>query len=144
MLQWDFIDRRQFSSCRSHAELGAGYVFTMEFLTVSDFTSHISLGGARTSIWPDRVDFGWCAPLVNTGKVGARRSICPEIVDFVWCALPLGFDVSIGVRWLLTTSDRAKVEGARVLTTTEVPRAASGQVGSGSGGAQSNRPYAHR
>ena len=34
------------------------------------------------------------------------------------------------------TSERANVEGARVLTTTEVPRAASGQVGSVSGGAQ--------
>ena len=136
MLHWDFIDKRQFSSCRSHVEVGAGYVFTMEFLTVSDFTSHISQGGARTSICPDRDDFGWCAPFVNTDKVGARRSVCPEIVDFVWCALPLGSGVSKGVRWLLMTSDRAKVEGARVLTTTEVPRAASGQVGSGSGGAQ--------
>ena len=73
---------------------------------------------------------------MNTDKVGARRAICPEIVDFVWCTLPLMFDVSLGVLWPLVTSDRAKVEGARVLTTTEVPRAASGQVGSGSGGAQ--------
>ena len=112
MLHWDFIDKRQFSSCRSHAEVGAGYVFTMEFLTVSDFTSHISLGGARTSICLDRDDSGWCAPFVNTDKVGARRSVCPEIVDFVWCALPLWFGVSKGVRWPLVTSDRAKVEGA--------------------------------
>ena len=74
--------------------------------------------------------------MVRADKVGARRTVRPEIVDSVWCALPLMFDVSIGVLWPLVTSDRAKVEGARVLTTTEVPRAASGQVGSGSGGAQ--------
>ena len=128
---------------------------------MSDFTSNSSLVGARTSICPDKVDLGWCAPLLSTGKVGARRSVCPEIVDFGWCApllstgkvgarrsvcpeivdlgwcaLPLGCDVFPGVCWLPITSDRAKVEGARVLTTTEVPRAASGQVGSGSGGVQ--------
>ena len=33
-------------------------------------------------------------------------------------------------------SEGANVEGARVLTTIEVPCAVSGQVGSGSGGAQ--------
>ena len=34
------------------------------------------------------------------------------------------------------TSESANVEGERVRTTIEVPRAVSGQVGSGSGGAQ--------
>ena len=33
-------------------------------------------------------------------------------------------------------SERVNVEGARVLTTIDVPRAVSGQVGSGSGVAQ--------
>ena len=133
MLQFDFIDRIQFSSCKFHVELGTAYVFTMELLSVSVFTLISSLVGARTSICPDRVDFGWCAPLLSTGKVGARRSVCPEMNDSGWCALPLGCDVFPGVCWLLVTSERANVEGARVLTTTEVPRAASGQVGSGSG-----------
>ena len=36
---------------------------------------------------------------------------------------------------LLVTSEIANVEGTRELTTIEVPRAVSGQVGSGSGGA---------
>ena len=69
--------------------------------------------------------------------MGARISVCPEVTDSEWCALPLGCcGVFTGVCWLLVTSERANVEGARVLTTIEVPRAASGQVGSGSGGAQ--------
>ena len=89
MLQFDFIDRIQFSSCKFHVELGTAYVFTMELLSVSVCTLIYSLMGARTSICPDRVDFGWCAPLLSTGKVGARRSVCPEVTDS-GCALTLG------------------------------------------------------
>ena len=66
------------------------YVFTMELLSVSVFTIISSLLGARTSICPDKVDFGWCALLLSTGKVGARRSVCPEVTDSGWCALSLG------------------------------------------------------
>ena len=137
MLQFDFIDRMQFSSCKFHVELGTAYVFTMESLSVSVFTIFSSLLGARTSICPDKIDFVWCALLLSTGKVGARISVCPEVTDFGWCALSLGCcGVLTGVFRLLVTSESAIVEGARVLTTIEVPRAASGQVGSGSGGAQ--------
>ena len=59
------------------------------------------------------------------------------MIDCVWCALfPGRCDVLLGIFLLLVTSESANVEGARVLTTIEVPRAVSGQVGSGSGGAQ--------
>ena len=93
--------------------------------------------GARTSISSDMMEFVWCALLLRTGKVGARTLICPVLTDCGWCALLLGrCDVFSGVFRLLVTSESANVEGARVLTTIEVPRAVSGQVGSGSGGAQ--------
>ena len=79
----------------------------------------------------------WCALLLRTGKVGARKLVCPVETDCGWCALFLGIcDVLSGAIRLLVTSEIANVEGARVLTTIEVPRAVSGQVGSGSGGAQ--------
>ena len=137
MLQLDFIDRMQFSSCKFHVELGTAYVFTMESGTVSVFTMFSSLLGARTSICPDMLDFVWCALSLRTGKVGARTSVCPEVTDCGWCALLLGrCDVLSGVFRFLVTSDSANVEGARVLTTIEVPRAVSGQVGSGLGGVQ--------
>ena len=45
-------------------------------------------------------------------------------------------DVLLGILQLPVASESANVEGARVLTTIVVPRAVSGQVGSGSGGAQ--------
>ena len=124
----------QFSSCKSHVELGAAYVFIMESGTVSIFTMFSSLVGARTSICPDVIDFVWCALFLSHWEVGARTSICPELIDCVWCALfPGRCDVSLGIFRLLVTSESANIEGARVLTTIEVPRAVSGQVGSGSG-----------
>ena len=127
MLQLDFNDRMQFSSCKFHVELGTAYVFTMES----------SLVGARTSISSDMMEFVWCALLLRTGKVGARTLVCPVVTDCGWCALFLGqCEVLSGVYRLLVMSEGANVEGARVLTTIEVPRAVSGQVGSGSGGAQ--------
>ena len=93
--------------------------------------------GARTSNCPELIDCEWCTLFLCLCEVGARASICPELMDCVWCALfPGRCDVSLGIFRLLVTSESANVEGARVLTTIEVPRAVSGQVGSGSGGAQ--------
>ena len=59
----------------------------------------------------------------------ARTSISIVETDPVSCALPVDC-------WLLTMSVCANVDGARVLTTMDVPRAVSGQLGSGSGVAQ--------
>ena len=58
--------------------------------------------------------------------IDARTSISMVETDPVWCALPVD-------RWVLTMSVCANVDGARVLTTMNVPRAVSGQLGSGSG-----------
>ena len=63
MLQSDFIDKMHFASCKSHVEVGTVSVFTMESGTVSIFTKFSSLVGARTSIYPDEIDFVWCALL---------------------------------------------------------------------------------
>ena len=55
----------------------------------------------------------------------------------VWCALLGGcWCALLGGCWLLSISECANVEGARVLTTMDVPRAVSGQLGSGSAVAQ--------
>ena len=59
----------------------------------------------------------------------ARTSYSMVETDPVRCALP-------DVCWLRTVSVGASVDGARGLTTIDVPRATSGQLGSGSGGAQ--------
>ena len=48
----------------------------------------------------------------------------------------VGCSALLGGSWFLAMSVGANVEGARVLTTTDVPRAVSGQLGSGSGVAQ--------
>ena len=68
----------------------------------------------------------------------ARTSISIVETDSVWCALPVGC-------WLLTMSVCANVDGARVLTTMDVPCAVSGQLGSGSGlRSVSDRPCERR
>ena len=91
-------------------------MFTRVSGTVSIFTMSLSLGSS---------------------VFDARTSVSIDEIESVWCALVSGCcNALLGGFWLLAMSVGAYVEGARVLTTMDVPRAVSGQLGSGSGVAQ--------
>ena len=114
--QSDFIDKMHFASCKSHVDVGTVSVFTRISGTVSVFTRTFSL-------WSSVFD--------------ARTSVSIVETDSVWCALFRGCGCALlGGCWLLSMSVCANVDGARVLTMMDVPRAVSGQLGSGSGVAQ--------
>ena len=91
---------------------------------------------ARTMFWSGVIKVCWCAPLLIGDNGGARKFMSSEMDDSVCAPTPRAPEVLRDDVRLRVLSERAIVEGARVLTTTEVPRAATGHIGSGSGGAQ--------